>query len=453
MTRRFEVTSPRSFALAGTARLSTSVVDSVIDQLVGRTGGGSNLVAATSSSRMPGDLQATASATVDGDPATSWSPGLGITAQQNSWLDYRLARPTTVDHLDLRIVSDAEHSRPTSITVTGDNGTETVPLPPIPVTSPAGSTTSVPVSFPPVTGSDLRVAFTGIDVRNTASFETSLQNALPIAVAEIGLPGVEAGPLPATIPTSCRSDLLTIDGKPVWVEVSGTSSNALAGQGLSVSACGPDRSGVHLAPGTHLLTTADGATTGINLDQLSLDSAAGTATGSAPVLDAATAGAAPPDTTTLPPTPSASAGAPTVTVTSQNATTVHAHVDHATAPFLLVLGQSVNRGWSATISGTGSLGTSTLVDGFANGWYVDRTILAKAAPDGSFDVVMRFTPQKTVNVALLISGLTLVVCLAVVVVAEVRRRRRRRAGETEALTHPGSPVLDDLGPTGTGSDR
>ena len=440
MTRQFTVTTPRSFALTGSARLSTSASDSVIDQLVGRTGGTSDLVAATSSSRMPGDLSATASATLDGNPSTAWSPGLGITAQQNSWLDYQLAGPTTVDHLDLQVVSDAEHSRPTEITVTGDSGTETVPLPAIPVTSPAGSTTSVPVSFPPVTGSNLRIAFTGIDVRNTASFETSLQNALPIAIAEVGVPGLEAAPLPATIPSRCRSDLITIDGKPASVSVSGTTADALAGKALTVSACGPDQSGLHLTAATHVLVTADGADTGINLDQLSLDSAPGTPTGPAPAVVA----------TPLPPTPAASAGAPTVTVTSQNATTIHAHVDHATGPFLLVLGQSVNRGWSATLSGAGSLGTSTLVDGFANGWYVNKATLAKTGSDGSFDVVMRFTPQKTVNLALVISGITLVACLAMVAVAEVRRRRRRRAGVVEAIPAHAPPSLDSLLPTTTG---
>ena len=426
MTRQFEVTSDRAFTLTGTARVSDNVADDVVDKLVGRSGGSSDLLAATSSSRMPGDLKATASATVDGDPSTAWSPGIGITAQQNSWLDYSFAEPTTVDHLDLDVASDAQHSRPTAITVTGDNGTQSVTLPPIPVTSPSGSTTSVPVSFPPVTGTNLRVAFTGIGVRDTASYETSLTDALPIAIAEIGIPGVTSPPLPATIPSSCRSDLLTLDGTPVWTSVSGSTADALAGNGLAVSLCGPDQGGLTLGAGTHLLAASDGAVTGFNIDQLDLDSAPGSRSGPAPASTAVG----------LPPTPPASTGAPAVTVTSQNATRVSVHVAYASAPFLLVLGQSINRGWSATVQGAGGLGTPTLVDGFANGWYVSRATLATAAPDGSFDVVMRFTPQRTVNLALIVSAATVVTCLGILAVAVVRRRRRRnRSAEGDAVAH------------------
>ncbi|MGO8872555.1 MAG: alpha-(1-_3)-arabinofuranosyltransferase family protein, partial [Acidimicrobiales bacterium] len=435
LARQFDLTSDREFTLAGTARLSDAVADDVIDRLVGRTGGSSDVLAATSSSRMPGDLKATASATLDGDPSTAWSPGLGITAQQDSWLDYTLAAPATVDHLDLDVVSDAEHSRPTSITVTGDSGSASVRLPAIPVTSPAGSTTTVPVSFPPVTGANLRISFTGIAVRDSPSYETSLTEALPIAIAEVGIPGVTGAPLPAVLPSSCRSDLLTLDGSPVSVSVSGTTADALSGNGLAVALCGPDQHGLALGRGTHLLMATDGAVAGFDIDQVVLDSAPGTRSGPAPATAA----------TSLPPAPPAAAGAPTVTVTAQDATRMSVRVDHATGPFLLVLGQSVNRGWSATVQGVGSLGAPTLVDGFANGWYVNRATLARAGNDGTFDVVLRFTPQRTIDVALIISGATLAACLGMVVVAVFRRRRRTAPTADTPVTHA-PPALEAVRP-------
>jgi hypothetical protein len=417
MIRQFAVPTARSFALSGTARLSSGAGDQVIDQSVGRNLTASGVVQATSSSRMPGDVAATASATLDGDSSTAWSPGLGTQAQVNSWLDYQLARPVTLDHLGLGVVSDAEHSRPTSVTISTSEGSRTVTLPPIPVTAGAGSTTTVSVAFPYLSGSDLRVTFSGVDERFTPSYETSLQTALPIAIARVGIPGVAAPTLPATIPSTCRSDLLRLDGRPLWISLSGTPQAALRGDGLSFAMCGPDLQGVEVAAGQHLLTATDGATTGLTVDQMVLDSAPG----GAPEPGAGTGA--------LPPTRPAAAGAPTVTTRSTTSTSMIAHVSGATVPFALVLGQSINRGWTATISGGSSLGAPVLIDGFANGWIIDRQTVARAGHQGSFDVTLRFAPQSTVNLALLISGLTLLACVGIVGIGWLWHRRRRRAGD------------------------
>ncbi len=441
LARQFQLTTARGFAVDGTARISTAAPDDQIDRLVGRSGGTSGLLAATSSGRMPGDLEATASATVDGNTATAWSPGIGATAQAGSWLDYAFTQPVTVDHLDLQVISDAEHSRPTSITVTGTSGSQTVPLPAIPVTAGAGSTSAVPVSFPAVTGANLRVTFDGIAARTTASYETSLPNVLPIAIAEVGIPGVSGTALPATIPETCRSDLLSLDGKPVWVSVSGTTADALSGNGLEVSLCGPDAAGLKLGAGTHRLMAADGAVTGFNIDQLVLDSAPATPAGPAPLAASAN----------LAPTPSASSGAPVVSVTRQSSTAIDATVTRATGPFLFVLGQSLNRGWSATVVGGGDLGPPTLVDGFSNGWYVNRATLDAASRHGAFEVRLRFTPQSTVNVALVISGATVVACALIVVAALLRRRRKGLREATPVAEQVVQPVVEPLAPASLSS--
>jgi arabinofuranan 3-O-arabinosyltransferase len=419
MIRQFAVPAARSFTLSGTARISSAVADNVVDQSVGRNLTTSGVVRATSSSRMPGDLAATASATLDGDPSTAWSPGLGTPAQVNSWLDYQFAHPVTVDHLGLGVVSDAEHSRPTSVTISTSEGSRTVALPPIPVTAGAGSTTAVPVTFPSLSGTDLRVTFSGVDERTTPSYETSLQTALPIAITDVAIPGVRPSTLPATIPSVCRSDLLSLDGRPLWVTLSGTPQAALDGNGLSLAMCGPDLQGVKMVAGQHLLTATDGATTGLTIDQTVLDSAPGGA-------DEQGAGAG-----ALMPTPPASAGVPTVTERSTTATSAVAHVSGATVPFALVLGQSINRGWTATISGGSSLGAPVLIDGFANGWIIDKQTLARAGHHGSFDVTLYFAPQSMVNLALLISGLALLACVAIVGIGWLWHRRRKVTGNDD----------------------
>ena len=157
-------------------------------------------------------------------------------------------------------------------------------------------------------------------LRQTLSYETSLKTALPLGIATVAMPGVHAPVTPALVPTTCRSNLLRLDGRPVSVSVSGSTASALDGDGLTVSLCGPDASGIELPAGTHILQATDGAVTGLNLDQLALDSAAGGKAMAEPAGGQLTAPAPAPQP------------APKVTVTSQSATAVHVTVHGASHP-------------------------------------------------------------------------------------------------------------------------
>ncbi len=99
-------------------------------------------------------------------------------------------------------------------------------------------------------------------------------------------------------------------------------------------------------------------------------------------------------------------------------------VDDATAPFWLVLGQSQNDGWKATVKGAGSLGSPTLIDGYANGWYVTPT------GSGPIEITLSWTPQKVIWIAIGLSALALVGCLALLAVEWARRRSPRRVRPT-----------------------
>ena len=248
------------------------------------------------------------------------------------------------------------------------------------MTTPAGSTTTVPLTFPALTGTDLRLTFDTIQPRTSPSYETSLVDTLPIAVAEVDIPGVTAATLPARVPTTCRSDLLTLDGRPLWTSVAGSAAAALAGNGLVLSLCGPD-AGITLAGGTHLLSSAPGATTGLNVDQLVLDSAAVPPSGRRRRLPTGRRPrpAPPRPTAWSPRRRRARPGRPPSHVASGSSTAWQLHLTGATpatAPFVLVLGESLDRGWAASVDGAGSLGGPYLVDGFANGWTVDAGTLA-----------------------------------------------------------------------------
>jgi arabinofuranan 3-O-arabinosyltransferase len=132
-------------------------------------------------------------------------------------------------------------------------------------------------------------------------------------------------------------------------------------------------------------------------------------------------------------------------------------VTGATKPFWLVLGETQNRGWAASVDGGPSLGGSTLLDGFANGWKVDPGSLGAAGKSGTFEVTLDWLPQERVWAALVVSGAAAALCVLLAVWP--RRRKRltvwqafmdRRAGALDALVvapqsrlgpDPDGPVL------------
>ena len=104
-------------------------------------------------------------------------------------------------------------------------------------------------------------------------------------------------------------------------------------------------------------------------------------------------------------------------VVSEGRVSYKLQVDGASAPFWLVLGQSQNDGWKATVKGAGSLGTPTLIDGYANGWYITPT------GSGPIEITLTWTPQRVVWIAIGLSAIALGVCLGLIAVAWARRRR------------------------------
>jgi arabinofuranan 3-O-arabinosyltransferase len=412
LDRTFWLPTARAFSLIGTARISPLIPDDAIDRLVGRPGSNYDGLVAYSNGRLPGDLRAGAIATLDGDPTTVWEPGFGATHQAGDWLQYTLKRPIAFNHLDLKVVADGQHSVPTRITVSTDSGSQTVNLPSMADASVPGSVVDVPASFPALFGQSIRITVDQVRIENTPNYYSRSPIAMPIGIAEVGIPGLTAAPIPATMPSSCRNDLLAVDGHPVWAQVSGSTAAALDRQALNVSLCGPDAAGLLLGPGSHTLESTVGQTSGFDIDQLALDSAPG----GAPQPPAG------PDALAPPP----AAPGPHVGVTGQSSTTIHVTLSglHASTPaFDLVLGQSINSGWTATVGGR-SLGPPVLVDGFANGWRVDPATLAGALHQGTASVVLTWTPQTRVDIALFVSLAAVLLCLALVFVP----RRRRAAG-------------------------
>ena len=425
MSRTFDLPTGRTFAVAGTAEINAGDSDYLIDQMIGliRTvaqpvgagpaGGPARVVAANSSTRLDGDRRARANAAVDGDPATAWIAETG--PQAGEWLSVTLDRPVTFDHLDLQVVNDGRHSLPSRITVSTDSGSRTVDLavPPVGRGRPQGTTSSVPVSFPALTGRSVRVTVDSVrQVRALDYYSTyaGITDVLPVGIAELGLPGVVQPPPPDRLPAVCQTGLIRVDGHPVDVEVTGTTASALGGAQLALAPCGNSTGGIALGPGRHTVTTSPRLPTGWSVDQLWLSSGPG--------------GAAVPRAETVgrPGPPPAA-----IRVTAANRTSETVQVTGTGRPFWLVLGQSYSDGWHATGGGL-DLGRPQLVDAFANGWLVPAI-----TPGRTVSIHIAWTPQRVIWAALGVSAVAIVGCAVVAALPEpagagTRRRRPRGRG-------------------------
>ncbi len=441
MSRTFWLPTTRTFSLSGTARVSALIPDNVIDSILGgpKVFGGAVI---GSNERLPGDLNARAVFAFDGNPKTFWSPGFDGPAQIGAWMQASLTHSISFNHLDLKVIADGRHSVPTEIRITTNTGgDELVPLPTVRDRKAVNSVVSVPISFPQLSGTTIRITIEAVRQVKTMNWYTQKPIVMPVGIAEIGLPGVHFTPEPtsAKIPSVCTPKLLRIDGRPVWLKISGTVGAAEKLRGLTVSGCGPDANGIVLGPGNHTLDAAWGKTTGWDLDRVVLDSAPGGA-----VLPPLADGSAQPASGTIGTPATSFLPTPTVRVLGSTATSAKLEVQGATRPFWLVLGESLNAGWEATWRGGRSLGAPQLIDGYANGWYVSPQ------RSSTFVVTLEFAPQGIVTPAVIASGATLALCLFLgfVPIGPIRRRLRRRgprSAEKQVVEPAGGTVTADPG--------
>jgi arabinofuranan 3-O-arabinosyltransferase len=402
VVRTFDLPSARTFSITGAARVSAYADNDVVDTLLGRP---PVAVGVTASSRLPGDLAARPQSALDGNPATAWQSAFGDPVGQ--WIEVNAAAPFTVDSLALTLLADGQHSVPTKVRLVPDHGAA------VTVDVPA----SGPLRFPAMTTTKLRVEIVAARRVTTINYFSKTPAPLPIGISEIGIPGVTLPATSARFDSGCRADLLTVDGTPVPLRAQGSTADAGQRLGLAYALCGPP---LRLGPGPHVVRAAPGRLTGLDLDRIVL----GSERGGGPLV--------PPASTPrlMPP----------VQVVKQGRSWMDVRVDAPGAPFWLVLGQSLNKGWTATAAGVGDLGEPQLVDGYANGWLVTP----KAA--GPMTVHLRWTPQSRVDVGLWLSALAAVLCVALAVIDPRRRRALRERPATD--TGPSREVA-----VGSGSPR
>jgi arabinofuranan 3-O-arabinosyltransferase len=438
LRRLLSLPTARSFAVSGQARISGLVdVDpapgdqpnNAVDRLVGQPDHTEGGVTASADARLPGNLRARASAAIDGDPTTAWTAP--YQEQLGRHLTFQVAEPLTFGHLDLVLVNDGRHSVPTHLRLHVD-GTDrgVLEIPPTRQQDRPGATVSVRVPLPDVvTGSTLQFTIEDYERRHTDDwFADGHPIILPVAIAEIGVPGLRASVPDPVFDSGCRSDLLEIEGRPVPLRVRGPLDDALDRRALSVVACDPvDEDTVptiELDAGDHVLRTGVGADPdiGIDIDRLVLSS---------------DAGGGPLDLDDLPSTVDP---APATTDASFERVDASIQVGGSDVPYWLTLGQSWSEGWQAVaIASDGTrheLGPSIPVNGYANGWYVDPAVVGT----GPLRLEMTWSPQRVVWVAVVLSAIGGVVCLVLML------RRPRRHVETPVVMADGRPLTPTFAP-------
>jgi arabinofuranan 3-O-arabinosyltransferase len=438
ISRTFSLPTARTFSLTGTVRLASAASDDAIDANLGRTGG----LVARSSSHLAGQIDARAAGAVDGDPSTAWQTDFG--PQEGNWLDVTSPTPVSFDHIDLSVVADGHHSVPTAVqlNVDGKPG-EILHLPSIVDRARPGATVTVrlPVQM---SGREIRLTIVSVRQEQTINYFSKIEQTLPIGIAELGVPGLTEPQPTGPLPGGCRADLLSVDGQPVPLRITGTAQQARALAPMTITPCdGP----LVLGPGGHTVETAVGSNDGMDVDRLVFSSAAGggaaplTATGSSSTTTAAAVSptsAVSQAATTVASSSGASSPAVHVTHNSASSVTMRIATTPGAAPFWLVFGQSLDTGWHASANGH-SLGKPVLVNGYANGWLV-----TPPAGGGPITVSLTFAPQRIVNLALLLSALGILLAIAL---ALIRPHRSWAAVDTDvalplqpSVTSPWAPV-------------
>lgn len=379
--RMFELPAGRMFTIRGTTSIQPAASDATISRLLG-IGGSSNgqIVRSSSSTRLVGSLTNGPWAAFDGDQTTSWMPG--FQTGPNTWLEGGTKDSTTISRANITFVNDGLHMVPTRLLLTADGGAggsySFNTHMKIAKNAARGATQTLKVSFPAMTGRSFRLSvdqFLAVGVKDRIS---GALNHPPIAITEWKLGTIKPESISSTFRSTCRSDLISIDGTGIPVYVHGSTADALAQHQIAFSSCGEKFS---LSAGTHHLRAAFGVGTGINIDNISLASLADSAS---------------------------PAVTPILNLKSHwtNRWSMEARIPANAAGQYVAVGQSFGPGWTARLDGA-DLGAPLLIDGASMGW------LLPSKMSGAQNLVVTWTPQGTVNLALLASLLGLLLCLGI----------------------------------------
>lgn len=383
-----QVTLPRAgeFEVTVVLRRNGRASDEVLAAL-------DNTVGATSNRRLTGVPEAAGRFATDGDVTTAWTSAFGTV------LGSSLTVPLVdgaLSQLTIRQVLDEQHSEITAVRVAIGSTSVDLELP------PPDSTGNSVLTLPVPTGGDaLTLTVTGISEKVTSDRRYVEDTILPVAITELSAPTIQRTRKVGDHSSRCDASLLTIDGRPLGLQLSVDDLTALAaGDSVRVTTCGAGL--LALAEGVHHVASSNGLLHGINVDQVVLDDGVAAATANAQ-------------------------RAPAVAVERTRTSRV-ATVPACPSGCWLIMGEGWNLGWTATADGH-DLGVPLPTAGGFNGWWLP--------PSGSPTIVtMQWQHQSPVTLALGVSAVSILLCVALAI---GRRPRWQPAGSP---WHPTPPRLD-----------
>jgi len=159
ISRTFTLPTARTFELTGNATVSPDASDAAITQAL-RPGDVTPGFSVSSSGFMAACLACRAGAAFDDDPTTVWQTAFD--AVQRQWAEVDSTRAVSIDHLDLGVIADGQHSVPTVLRITVDGQARELTVPPITDRPGRNAPTQVHIAFPAMRGKKIRVQIDGV---------------------------------------------------------------------------------------------------------------------------------------------------------------------------------------------------------------------------------------------------------------------------------------------------
>lgn len=242
----------------------------------------------------------------------------------------------------------------------------------------------VAVALPrPVELASLTIEVVAIDEQITIDRRYAEPFGLPGAISEIRLDGASPGVVPVgSVSAECRDDLLAVNGEPIGLSLEATLDELLTAAPISGRVCGD----VTFGDGEQQIASTPGSLTGFHVDRVTIRESRDIAgdEAAAALLD------------------------PTATVLVDSSVRSRSiEVPACPNGCWVIVGEGYNDAWSASADGQ-DLGAPTLIDGNANGWWLEPTTTGTR-------VEVSWTAQRPLNIAFLLSALFALACIGLIV--------------------------------------
>jgi arabinofuranan 3-O-arabinosyltransferase len=329
---------------------------------------------AWATSRLTGSVASAGVSAIDGEPATSWITAFGGAVGATLRLE---AVTAEVDRITV-VQPEGPFSRITELVLRSGSDERTVPL------APDASGMASATVEPPLAAGPLEVVVSAIEPRTTVDRRYADTVELPAAIAEIEVPGLQHATTVAESSASIAcAPVISIDDVDHAYSFAVTGQRAIDGTAVVAEPCGAAPS---LTAGTHRVEASPSGLP-VDVDRVVMsDRSEG---------QAVVAGTA-----------------PQVSVSDDGRLRTTIEIDGCVDGCWLVLGNGYSTAWTAT-GPDGSLGEPRLVDGGFNGWRI-------APSEQPIEVVVEWTQQRRLNVALVLSLVGVVVAIVLLVI-DVRR--------------------------------